>query len=61
MDAHHFENISKVSKLKESLDILEKYLDGGEKVKKMKLQSLKGKYELAQMEDNQKILITFLN
>lgn len=49
VDAHHFEKLSKVTRLKETCDILEKY-DKGDKVK---LQSLRRKYEL--MQENHKI------
>ncbi|PNX79166.1 retrovirus-related Pol polyprotein from transposon TNT 1-94, partial [Trifolium pratense] len=40
---------------KEAWDILVKYHDGGDKVKQVKLQSLRRKYELMLMEDDQRI------
>jgi len=46
VDSHHFEKISKVTRLKETCDILEKYHDRGDKVK---LQSLRRNYELMLM------------
>jgi hypothetical protein len=55
VDAQNFERISKASKSKEAWDILAKYYDGGDKVKQVKLQSLRRKYELMLMEEDQKI------
>jgi hypothetical protein len=55
VDSHHFEKISKPTKSKEACDILEKYHDGGKMVKQVKLESSKKKYELVQMEEDQKI------
>ncbi|XP_073223529.1 uncharacterized protein [Cicer arietinum] len=47
--------ISKVSTSKEAWDILVKYYTGGEKTKKVKLQMLRRKYELLQMENNENV------
>jgi hypothetical protein len=44
VDYQNFERISKVTKSKEAWDILAKYYDGGDKVKQVKLQSLRRKY-----------------
>jgi hypothetical protein len=60
VDSYHFEKIAKATISKEAWDILEKYHDGGEKVKQVKLQSLRRKYEMMQMEDEQKIGDYFL-
>jgi len=55
VDSNHFENISMITRSKEAWDILEKYYEGSENVKQLKLQSLRRKYELMLMEDNQRI------
>lgn len=55
VDSYHFEKIAKATRSKEAWDILEKYHDGGEKVKQVKLQSFRRKYEMMQMEEGQKI------
>ncbi|KAK2361452.1 secreted RxLR effector protein [Trifolium repens] len=55
VDSYHFEKIAKATRSKDAWDILEKYHDGGDKVKQVKLQSLRRKYEMMQMEDEQKI------
>ncbi|XP_027190496.1 uncharacterized protein [Cicer arietinum] len=55
MNSNNFEMISKVSTSKEAWDILVKYYMGDEKTKKIKLQMLRRKYELLQMEDNENV------
>lgn len=55
MNAYHFEKISKVTISKEAWDILEKYYDGGDKVKQVKIQYLRKKYEFIVMREDQKI------
>ncbi|XP_073225681.1 uncharacterized protein [Cicer arietinum] len=55
VDNQHFEKISKATRSKEAWDILENYHTGGEKVKQVKLQSYRRKYEIMQMEANQKV------
>ena len=55
VDSYHFEKIAKATRSKEAWDILEKYHDGGDKVNQVKLQSPRRKYEMMQMEDEQKI------
>ena len=46
IDNQHFEKISKATRSKEAWDILENYQNGGEKVKQVKLQSYRRKYEM---------------
>jgi hypothetical protein len=53
VDAVNFDKISHVESSKETWDILVKYYEGGEKVKSVKLQSLRRQYELPQMDKNQ--------
>ncbi|XP_073223555.1 uncharacterized protein [Cicer arietinum] len=55
VDSNNYERISKVSTSKEAWNILVKYCTGGEKTKKIKLQMLRRKYELLQMENNEKM------
>jgi len=55
VDSNHFENISKITRSKEAWDILAKYYEGSDDVKQVKLQSLRRKYELMLMEDDQRI------
>ena len=55
VDNQHFEKISKATRSKEAWDILENYQNGGEKVKQVKLQSYRRKYEMMQMEEDQKV------
>ncbi|GAU33832.1 hypothetical protein TSUD_393400 [Trifolium subterraneum] len=55
VDAHHFEKISKATTSKEAWDVLESYHDGGEKVKHVKLQAFRKRYETMQMEEDQKV------
>ena len=52
VDNQHFEKISKATRSKEACDILENYHNGGEKVKQVKLQSYRRKYEMMQMEED---------
>ncbi|MCI46541.1 F-box protein, partial [Trifolium medium] len=49
VDSHHFEKIAKATKSKEAWDILENYRTGGDKVKRVKLQSYIRQYETLQM------------
>ena len=55
LDEANFERISKTVSSKEAWDILSKYPERDDKVKLIKLQSLRRKFELMQMEDDQKI------
>jgi len=55
VDNQHFEKIFKATRSKEAWDILENYHNWGEKVKQVKLQSYRRKYEMMQMEENQKV------
>lgn len=50
LDSHHFEKIIKVTRWNEVWNIQKKYHDGGENVKQMTLQSLRGEYDLMHME-----------
>ena len=47
--------ISMITNATEAWDILEKYHEGDEKVKHVKLQSLRRKFQLIQMEEDHKI------
>jgi len=51
----NFERILKSTRTKEAWDILEKNHEGDDKVKQIKLQSLRRTFELMQIEDEQKI------
>ncbi|KAK2405219.1 hypothetical protein QL285_054482 [Trifolium repens] len=55
VDSRHFEKIAKATKSKEAWDILASYHEGGERVKKVKLQSFRKQYEMLQMEEDQKV------
>ncbi|XP_073221587.1 uncharacterized protein [Cicer arietinum] len=55
VDNQHFENISKATRSQDTWDILENYHTGREKVKQVKLQSYIRKYEMMQMEADQKV------
>jgi hypothetical protein len=55
VDSNHFEKISKITRSKEVWDILEKYYEGNDNAKQVKLHSLRRKYELMLMEDDQRI------
>lgn len=50
-----FEKISKITRSKEAWDILVKYYEDSDNVKQVKLQSLRRKYELMLMEEEQRI------
>ncbi|KAK2426752.1 hypothetical protein QL285_025388 [Trifolium repens] len=51
VDTQHFEKIAKATKSKEAWDILASYHEGGERVKKVKLQSFRKQYEMLQMDE----------
>ncbi|CAJ2656906.1 unnamed protein product [Trifolium pratense] len=55
LNSANFDKISHAETSKEAWDILVKYYDGGEKVKAVKLQSLRRQYELLQMDNNESI------
>ena len=55
VDNQHFDKISKATRSKEAWDILENYHNGGEKVKQVKLQSYRRKYEMMQIEEHHKV------
>ena len=55
VDSNHFEKISKIKRYKESWDILEKYYEGSDNVKQVKLSSLRRKYQLMLLKDDQRI------
>ena len=55
LDEGNFERISKTVSSKEAWDILSKYHEGDDKVKLIKLQSLRRKFELMKMEDDEKV------
>jgi uncharacterized protein with ATP-grasp and redox domains len=55
VDTQHFEKIAKATKSKEAWDILASYHEGGERVKKVKLQSFRKQYEMLQMDEDQKV------
>ena len=55
VDNQHFEKISNTSRSKEAWDILENYHNEGETVKQIKLKSYIRKYEIMQMEEDQKV------
>lgn len=60
VDDSHFEKIAGASTAKEAWDILNKAYAGAEKVKKVRLQTLRRQYELLQMEESETIG-TYLN
>ena len=51
VDDSHFENIQNVNTAKEACDILIQSHVGREKIKKVKLQTLRRQYELLQIEE----------
>ena len=55
VDSAHFEKIAAVTTSKEAWDILAKACSGDEKLKKVKLKTLKRHYELLQMENNERV------
>ncbi|XP_057426461.1 uncharacterized protein LOC130719879 [Lotus japonicus] len=55
VDDTHFEKIANASSAKEMWDIIQKVHSGSDKVKKVKLQTLRRQYEGLQMEENEKV------
>ncbi|XP_057432315.1 uncharacterized protein LOC130725076 [Lotus japonicus] len=55
LDPNNFENISSAETLKVAWDNLERSLGGAERVKKVKLQTMRRKYEPLQMENQESI------
>ncbi|XP_019438838.1 PREDICTED: uncharacterized protein LOC109344531 [Lupinus angustifolius] len=55
VDDIHFEKIQNATTAKEAWDILIRSRQGGDKIKKVKLQTLRRQYELLNMEENDKI------
>lgn len=55
VDVGHFEKIASAKTSKEAWDILVKSHEGGEKLKKVKLQTFKRQFELMQMEKSEKV------
>ncbi|KAF1867349.1 hypothetical protein Lal_00049778 [Lupinus albus] len=55
VDDTHFSKIQNANTAKEAWDILVRSHDGGVKIKKVKLQTLRKQYELTQMEENDKV------
>jgi predicted nucleic acid-binding Zn finger protein len=55
VDSANFDKISSAESSKAAWDILVKYYEGGEKVKGVKLQSLRRQYELLQMDKSESI------
>ncbi|XP_019451813.1 PREDICTED: uncharacterized protein LOC109353910 [Lupinus angustifolius] len=55
VDDTHFEKIQNAITTKEAWDILIRSHSGGDKIKKAKLQTLRRKYDLIQMEENDKV------
>ncbi|XP_019430437.1 PREDICTED: uncharacterized protein LOC109337824, partial [Lupinus angustifolius] len=55
VDDIHFEKIQNATTAKEAWDILIRSHQGGDKIKKVKLQTLRRQYELLNMEENDKI------
>jgi len=55
IDSAHFEKIATATTLKEAWDILAKACSSDDKLKKVKLNTLKRQYELFQMEDNERV------
>ena len=55
VDSAHLEKIATATTLKEAWDILAKACFGNDKLKKVKLNTLKRQYELLQMEDNERV------
>ena len=55
VDAATFDRISHAETAKEAWDILVKYYEGGEKVKVVKLQTLRRQYELSSMGEDEKV------
>jgi len=55
LDDHMFEKVAYVSTSKEALEILEKSLQGVDKVKKIRLQSLRSDFEALKMKESESI------
>ncbi|XP_019455152.1 PREDICTED: uncharacterized protein LOC109356282 [Lupinus angustifolius] len=55
VDDTHFEKIQNVTTTKEAWGILVRSHSGGDKIRKVKLQTLRRQYELIQMEENDKV------
>ncbi|XP_019429620.1 PREDICTED: uncharacterized protein LOC109337165 [Lupinus angustifolius] len=55
VDDVHFEKIQNANNTKEAYDILIRRHDGGDKIKKLKLQTLRRQYELLNMEESERI------
>ncbi|XP_058722921.1 uncharacterized protein LOC131594735 [Vicia villosa] len=55
VDSANFDRISHAESAKEAWDILVKYYEGGEKVKVVKLQTLRRQYELLSMGEDEKV------
>ncbi|XP_019430565.1 PREDICTED: uncharacterized protein LOC109337932 [Lupinus angustifolius] len=55
MDEAHFEKIVEAATSQEAWRILEKYNEGAEQLKKVRLQTMRRQYELMQMENNEKV------
>ena len=55
VDAYILEKILGVNTTKEALDILAKSYEGAEKLKKVKLQTLRRQYKLLQMNDQESL------
>ena len=60
VDSTHFEKIVVATTSKEARDILGKACSGDDKLKKVKLNTLKRQYELLQMEDNERVCDYFI-
>lgn len=60
VDPDNFEKIVSVSTAKEAWDILDKYYAGADKLKKVKLQTLRRQYELLQMNDQESVAEFFI-
>src|SRR5206468_2568009 len=59
MDEANFEKIARTKSAKEAWDVLARSYAGAEKVKKVKLQTLKREYELMQMKNGETIVDYF--
>lgn len=59
VDQDNFERVANAESAKEAWDTLEQCYAGDEKLKAVRLQTLKRQYELLQMEDNEKIAAYF--
>lgn len=59
VDTNNFDKVGDLDSSKESWDILEKYFGGVEKVKKVRLQTLKRTYEMLHMEESESVFDFF--